>query len=131
MSILGIDYGIRKAGLAIFDEKVGIAQPIEVIHPHQIIDWLNRNKGKYLIDKVVIGLPGNAMDKSVYELGEKITTQHSLPVSYFDETLTTQEAQSTLRSMQANRSKVKKMEDAVASALMLQSYYTIAKTTVL
>lgn len=122
MSILGIDYGLRKVGLAVVDESVGIAQPIEVIHPNQVIDWLNRCKAKYSITSVVIGLPGNAMDKSARGLGEDIKLRYSLPVSYFDETLTTHDAQSALRDISANRNKVKKMEDAVASALMLQSY---------
>ena len=120
--ILGIDYGLRKVGLAVVETESKLAEPITVIHPAEVIAWIRKNRAKYSIDRIVIGLAGGKLDQVIRAFGRNIETKFSTPVHYFDETLSTQDAQANLRNNFASRKKRKKVEDAVAAAVMLQSY---------
>lgn len=122
MIILGIDYGLKKVGLAIADTQVGLAEPIVVIPPNEVIYWINKNLPHYHFDQVVLGLTQGGLDKHTRALARDIRESCGLPVKYVDETLSTQDAHLRLKNNRAGRTKIRKIEDAVASAIMLQSY---------
>lgn len=122
MMLLGLDYGLRKVGLAVVDTESKLAEPITVVQPNEVIGWIRQNHFKYPIDEVVIGLTNNVFDKTIRTFADQIKTELDLPVSFSDETLSTQDAQGLLRATDTSRKKIKKLEDAVAAAIMLQSY---------
>lgn len=122
MTILGIDYGLKKVGLAVVDTVNNLTEPIAVISPNEVIDWIRKNRFTYPIASVIIGVTGGKLDKHIRAFGHQIETSLALSITYFDETLSTQDAQAGLRLIRAGRKKVKGKEDAVAAAIMLQSY---------
>jgi putative Holliday junction resolvase len=122
MKVLGIDYGRKKVGVALGDSEIQMAEPLAVwskpeVSP-KILDLIPKNK----IGKIIIGLPSGRLDNEIKEFGQKLQRQTGLPVEFFDETLTTQDAQKLLIKSQKKRKFRQEMEDAYAAALMLESY---------
>ncbi len=104
MRIMGLDYGAKTVGVAISDEMLLTAQPIETIRrerPAKLRQTLARIESlmkDYDIDKVVIGLPkklnneeGDRCEKT-REFGEMVERRSGLEVIYQDERLTTVQA---------------------------------------
>lgn len=122
MSILGIDYGKKKIGLALSEGS--LAMPYKVLRVlsrqdavRKITD-MARGEG---IDKIVIGVSGQKKQEEREIIGE-LKAVLAIPIETWDETLTTQEAQNLAIKAGIPRKKRKRMEDAFAAALMLQSY---------
>ncbi|PIQ70399.1 Holliday junction resolvase RuvX [Candidatus Shapirobacteria bacterium CG03_land_8_20_14_0_80_40_19] len=116
MKILGIDYGRKKIGLAIGDTTIKLAEPLPA---GRRIPEIIRDNG---IKKIVIGIPSGRMDEEIKKFGDRIGKETKLPVDYFDETLTTQDAQKILIASGGKRKKRRQKEDAIAAAIMLESY---------
>ena len=55
--ILAIDYGAKRTGLAVTDMLGIIASPLDVVHSHELEDYLTKYFQKEEVDKVVIGEP--------------------------------------------------------------------------
>src|SRR5512146_3038851 len=82
---------------------------------------------------IIVGLPIN-MDgsegpaaKAARELGAQIAQVTGLPVDFSDERLTSHAAEVALGPMELTRKKKKGRTDAVAAALLLQSYLSERK----
>lgn len=123
MNILGIDYGRKKIGLALASSK--LAMPLAII---KFVGWpklvqrLTEITSQEKISKIVIGLSEAEMAKETNLFGEKLQKEISLPVEYFDETLSTYEAQRLAKEAGMKRKKRNSLEDAFAATVMLQSY---------
>ena len=134
MKILGIDYGRKKIGIAVGDTVLKLAEPLQVLasskFPERISSKFNGTGAVQIsklikenaIEKIVIGVPGGKMDEEIKKFGEELKKETDLPVEYFDETLSTQDAQRVLIESGGSRKKRKEKEDAVAAAIMLQWY---------
>lgn len=127
MKILGIDYGRAKAGLALGDSITKLTEPFSVIATPNLKNVISKIINENEIEKIVIGLASGSMDTETKEFGSELEAMSSLPVEYFDETLTTQEAQSLLLQGGGRRINRKQKEDAVAAAIMLQYYLEAGK----
>lgn len=123
MIILGIDYGLRKAGLAL---AVGpLAEPLRVIRAKtrsELIEKIKDVVSAEEAEKVVVGVSEGEMASESKMFASELSQAINIPVELQDETLSTHEAQT--RSMEAGikRSKRKAMEDAFAAAIILQNY---------
>lgn len=124
MKILGIDYGRKKMGVAVAESDEKLVQPIGIVANDQF-SMTNFQKiiNDQNIKKIVIGVPGGLVDNEIRNFGKKLEEEIRLPVKYFDETLTTQDAQEVLIESGGKRKKRKEKEDAIAAALMLQYYF--------
>jgi putative Holliday junction resolvase len=140
--IIGIDYGLRRIGLAIADSTLQIASPWKVIigknDPEMdakiVFDEILKSGEK--IKQVVVGLPKNMDDsegiqsKLTREFGRALEKISSFPVDYQDERLSSFAAQdkfaslskNSFRSSRSEKNKKKKPLDAVAAAIILESY---------
>jgi len=124
MKILGIDFGQRKIGLAITEGF--LAQPLGIVSISNIKNkqsLLLRNKilnicQRQEIEKIVVGLPEGRLATEVKKFASQLGKLTDLPVEFQDETLTSQEAVAKMREI----GKKLKDEDAIAAALILQSY---------
>lgn len=121
MKILGIDFGERRIGLAITEGE--IAQPLRV----EIKNEKSNIKIKELcekenIEKIVIGISEGRIAEITKRFGYVLQQITNLPVEFFDETLTTQEAIRKMVESGTSREKRKKFQDAVSAALILQGY---------
>ncbi len=120
MIILGIDYGEKKTGLAIADH--GIVEPLLVLKTEELLNWISSQVKEANFEKIVIGLPGGDLDKKIKVLGADLEKTIGLPVEFYDETLTTLDAQKILSKIKRSKIYRKTKEDAVAAAVILESY---------
>lgn len=134
--ILGIDFGEKRLGLAISDASRMLATPLAVYERKDLksdLEFLSDLISQYQIAEIVLGLPLN-MDGSLGEKAQQVLEfkglleEHvKLPVSTFDERLTTAEAERVLLEANLSRRKRKTTRDALAAVLILQGY--LQKTT--
>ncbi|MCL5091100.1 MAG: Holliday junction resolvase RuvX [Patescibacteria group bacterium] len=122
MKILGIDYGRAKVGLAVADIETKLATPLTVVSLSNLNKQLPSIVKEHHIGKIVIGIPGGKIEKEIREFGRNLQKEISLSVEFFDETLTTQEAQKVLISSGKKRKARREMEDAFAAAIMLELF---------
>ena len=129
--VLALDFGEKRIGVAASDPLGATAQPITVIERKSLVEdivrigELARNRGS---DIIVVGLPLN-MDGSVgpqarrvKRFAGRLERELGLTVTVWDERLTTVEAERLLISADESRAARRKVRDAVAAALILESY---------
>ena len=131
MIILSVDYGDKRTGIAVCDKLEMLASPVCVI-----TEWNKEALAKKIVDVaiekkaelIVIGLPKN-MDGSkgfradaCEELGEAIKSITEIPVTFWDERLTTVSAHRILSDNNIRGKKRKNVVDAVAADIILQDY---------
>lgn len=127
MVYLAIDYGLRKLGLA-WGESKGVVEPIGVVkvdNKDAFWDKIVRLAGKYRVGRIVVGLPEGKIKGKVKNFGKELEKKTDIPVIFVEETLTTKEAIATMRMMGKSWKKIKSREDAVAAALILESYLAV------
>lgn len=121
MKILGIDYGERRIGLAITEGV--IAQPLGVERKTQSVKRkIKELCEKEKIDKIIIGISEGRMAEETRQFGRNLQKITNLPIEFFDETLTTQQAIKSMVESGTSRKKRKQFQDAVSAALILQGY---------
>lgn len=123
MSILGLDYGRSRIGIALADGP--LAQPLRVIRAtdkqkltKEIARLIDQNK----VTQIVIGVSEGAMGRESEEFAGYLKETFSLPVDLVDETLTSVEAQKKMIAGGKRKKARKDSLDAVAAALILQSW---------
>lgn len=124
MIILGIDHGKRKIGIAL-SERESLARPemvLKVFSEKDAVEKVARQIEKIKPDEVVVGLSEGIMKKIQKNFCLKLQGATSVPIKFWDETLSTYDAQVLAREAGMSKTKRKKREDAFAAAIMLQSY---------
>lgn len=131
---MGLDYGEKTVGVAVSDELLLTAQPLETIwrersaklrKTYQRIEELIREKE---VEKIVIGLPlnmngteGERVEKT-REFQEALAKRTGVETVFQDERLTTREADEILEETGVARSRRKSVIDKMAAAIILQAY---------
>ena len=126
MNILGIDFGLSKVGVAIATSK--IAEPSIVIHYKDqklMIEQIKRMCVLEKIEKIVVGISEGEMEKKTKDFIKELKTEIIIPITPFDETLSTLDAQRMGIEAHMKKGKRRRMEDAMAAAVMLQNYIDI------
>jgi putative Holliday junction resolvase len=125
MRYLGIDFGLRKLGLALGDDETRLATPAEVIQNDDRLlvrlAELVRDEG---IESVVVGVPlptgdhhsGEQLQKTRAFI-EDLKRVVNVPVHEVDEKYTSSESRRMQKEMGSGVP-----EDALAAMLILQSY---------
>ena len=131
MRILALDHGTVRIGVALSDELRMIASPLEFIPAEPIAEVLVKLRNlirEKEVELIVIGMPRN-MDGSYGPAAEKVrefTTALkdaiTIPIKLWDERLTSAQANKLLISGGVRRDKRKEKVDAMAAAIILQSY---------
>ena len=129
--ILGIDYGIKRTGIAISDPLGIIASPLETVDTVNLIDYLLRLIENEKISDLVIGLPLNSKNK-LFDIEKEIKKfilkiKLKLPelnIERIDERFTSKIARNYINiyteKQKTRRNKVNL--DKVSASLILQSY---------
>ncbi len=127
---LGLDIGDKRIGVALSDALGILASPLNIIErkdEEEDIEAIITIVDQHQVKKIIAGLP-RSMDGSLGTQAEKVEAfvqklrnRTEVPVEFRDERLTTVSAK---RLMQANtkKTKIKARDDAVAAAIILQSY---------
>lgn len=129
MRILAIDWGEARVGLAMTDEMGIIASPYDVLPVSaDVYDNIGDLVAEKSVGKIIVGLPvtlsggeGEAAE-AARSFAETLAELVDVPVDLFDERLTTRAAKRAMREGGAGRRKIKDKADAVAAALLLETY---------
>ena len=127
--LLGIDPGNRNIGIAICDENQNVATPLKIIKKSkfesfakQINEIINENE----IKGIVVGNPVN-MDgsfgkssQSVYDFSKNLSKNVTVPITLWDERLSSEGAFKITRELGINSSNRVKKLDKNAAAFILQ-----------
>lgn len=121
MKILGIDWGERRVGLAITEGEIPRPFGVEfkIYNLKFKIKELCEKEG---IEKIVVGISEGKSAQRAREFGQELEKITGLPVEFFDETLTSQEAIRKMVEAGTSKKKRKEFQDAVSAALILQGY---------
>jgi len=128
MRILGLDVGSRRIGVAV-SEVADVVVPVCVINrsPREMeqIAAMVRERD---IELVVVGLPTGRngeigpQARAVLEFVEALRSVLKIPVETWDESFTTAEAEELLIEADLSRAKRRRVLDAAAAVILLQSY---------
>jgi putative Holliday junction resolvase len=101
----------------------GWPKPLDVFRKDQrLFCRLKKLIGQYEVAGIVVGLPEGELVGEVKRFGRKLRQQLKQPVWFVSESLTSQEAIGKMIQAGKPRQFRAKMEDAVAAALILQTY---------
>lgn len=131
MSVLALDVGTKRIGVAVADPGGTFALPVTVIERTNVRDDLARISEliqEYAVDELVVGDPvrlsgerGIAAEK-IDRFVEQLAKVYSGKIVRVDERMTTAQATKTLIGADMRRAKRKTVVDKVAAALILETY---------
>ena len=131
---MGLDFGSKTVGVAISDPLLITAQGIEIIRRkeenklRQTLARIEELIVEYQVEEIVLGLPKNmnategVRVELTNEFREKLERRTGLPVTMWDERLTTVAADKTMMEAGIRREKRKEYVDMIAATLILQGY---------
>jgi putative holliday junction resolvase len=125
-SILGIDLGARRIGIAVSDSGV-LATPHSVMRNEgDIVEKVARLATELDAELLVVGIPrrthASANDVKYRHFADALRQKTCKPVVLWDESLSTVEAAERLRASGRSRREAQKDIDMHAAAVILQSY---------
>ncbi len=132
--ILAIDYGEKHFGIAVSDSKGIIASPLEVISItknknrdiiiEEILELATENGAK----SILVGIPQaftKAQDETVRKVRnfiKSLSRKTKLPITPYDESFSTTQAQNVLISSGQNTKSTRGKIDKIAATVFLQEY---------
>ena len=134
MRIIGLDFGTKTVGVAVSDPLMLTAQGIEIIRRKEE-NKLRRTLARieelieeYQAEEIVLGFPKNMNDSlgdraiQTREFAEKLERRTGLPVTLWDERLSTVAADKAMIEAGMRREERKEHVDKVAAVWILQGY---------
>lgn len=131
MRTMGIDYGDKRVGIALSDPLGITAQgygTLENTGGKKLFEQIVTVVKEKQVSQIVVGLPKN-MDNSqgfrseaTHAFVERLKTYTDVPVTLWDERLTTVEAHGYLNEMDVRGKRRKAVVDTVAACLILENY---------
>lgn len=129
--ILGLDYGSRRIGVAVSDPLGLTAQPLPALPregDRKDIAAIGRIAAGMEVTDVVVGLPlllnGDEGPQAARAraFGERLSAELSLPVTMWDERLTTVQSERHLVESGVRRERRKEIRDSLSAMFLLQSF---------
>ncbi len=134
MRIMGLDFGSKTVGVAVSDSLGITAQGVEIIRRKED-NKLRRTYARieqlvleYRVEEIVLGLPKNMnategeRAQLTREFKDGLERRTGLPVTLWDERLTTVAADKTMMEAGIRREHRKDYVDMIAASLILQGY---------
>ena len=131
MRIMALDVGSRTIGIACSDALLMTAQGIETIRRTSLENDFKRLSdliSEYEVHELVVGMPKNMNGtkgdraEKTEEFVEKMKAVIDLPVTFWDERLSTVMAERQLIAADVSRKKRKGVIDKMAAVVILQGY---------
>jgi putative Holliday junction resolvase len=131
MRAMGLDVGTKTIGVALSDELYLTAQALVTLSRAGMkrdLAELERLAKEHEVNHWVVGLPLNMNGtegdraKDSRKLGDALKDVTTLPVDYWDERLSTVEAERILLQADVSRKKRKLVIDKLAAAVILQGW---------
>jgi putative Holliday junction resolvase len=131
MRVLGIDFGDKSIGLAVSDPLRITAQALDsyrVKSKQEDAQYFKDLVKQYDIKEIVVGLPlmmdgskGHRVQKT-QEFVDWLADCLGLPITFWDERLTTKQALQILRQHKAKPKERKKAKDQISAVIILSDY---------
>ena len=130
-TLLGFDYGPRKIGVAVGQTVTASASPLATLRGrNDKPDWTGIEAliREWRPSALVVGLPFQMDDQEVpwsaqvHRFARQLTGRFGLPVHLVDERLTSWQARDELKSRPGPRLTDHRVQDAVAAALILETW---------
>lgn len=136
MRWMALDHGTKKIGIAFSDEMEIITSPFDIWHNDGVatIAQLANLALQEAVESIVVGLPlhkdGNHSSTAqlAIDFGNLLKEQTKLPLVFWNEHLTSKEAQCIIAQ---HKQKVKNKKigiDAIAAAILLQDFLEVRKS---
>ena len=134
MRIMGLDFGGMTCGVAVSDELLITAQPVDTIRRRhenklrQTLAAIGEYCERYDVSRIVVGLPlrldGTDSERTVAcrEFAESVSRRTGRETVLWDERLTTVQAHRVLDEAGLSHEEKGQVVDKVAAAIILQSY---------
>ena len=128
---VGIDYGVKRTGIAITDSLKIIASGLTTIETKKLLIFISELTQKEDIDFFVIGYPVNLQNKKndiikdIDIIIDKLKTKYpSVPIHKIDERYTSKIAKNTLinSGIKKMKRRNKKIIDQISATIILQDY---------
>ena len=128
---VGIDYGVKRTGIAITDSLKIIASGLTTIETKKLLFFISELTQKEDIDFFVIGYPVNLQNKKndiikdIDIIIDKLKTKYpSVPIHKIDERYTSKIAKNTLinSGIKKMKRRNKKIIDQISATIILQDY---------
>ena len=133
--VMAFDYGLRRIGVAVGQELLATAQPLQMLPARDgIPDWavIARLLAEWQPQLLVVGLPLN-MDGSESDMcararkfANRLNGRFNLPVTLMDERLTSYEAKGEVLAQGGSRDFGRHGVDDRAAVLILESWFAEA-----
>ena len=130
-TLIGFDFGSRRIGVAVGETSTRIASPLGAIEAEANdarFEAIGRIVDEWRPAGFVVGRPPRHPDGSEHEVarlaekfGRRLEARYKVPVLYVDETLTSAEAEASLKRTRT-RAGAKSDVDAMAATLILQGF---------
>jgi len=128
--IIALDFGLKRTGIAITDEKQIIASPLTTVDSPQLMDFLKMLVLKEKIELIVLGFPlrldgsDSHITENIRILKEVLEKElHPIQVVFQDERYSSASAMETIHLMgKTKHKKDKKLVDRVAATIILSEY---------
>ena len=129
--LLAIDYGRKRAGIAVSDTLQIIANGLTTVPSHTIINFLKEYVAREPVELIIIGLPRQMnyeesesmqyIKPFVKKLQKEIP---NIPVEYFDERFTSRMALQTMidGGVKKKQRQNKALVDEISATIILQGY---------
>jgi putative holliday junction resolvase len=131
MKLLGVDYGRRRIGMAITDERGEFIKGLPTLDREKVKDLFLAFEAiivRHQPGRLIIGLPldidghDTVMSLEVRAFAGKLQTLSSLPVSFVDESLTSVRAAEIMRFKKKKERRDKRTVDRIAACLILEAF---------
>jgi putative Holliday junction resolvase len=125
-TLVGIDHGMKKIGLASYNRAINVPLPIKIIDTN--LDTLAKELRELNADGIVIGLPLNMQSeetdstKRVKKFAEKLALKTTAPITFFDERMSTKMANTLLQEAGMKRNARNNVDDMLAAHIILDSF---------
>lgn len=129
--LLGIDYGVKKIGLAETDELQIISAPLDTVETKNIWEYLDKFLAQFKIEKFIVGLPTysdgshSETTKKVLKFSKELSKKYpSIPLIHVDESYSSQRAFQTILDSKVSKKKRrdKTLVDKISASIILQTY---------
>ena len=126
--IAALDFGLKRIGMAISDPRKIVATPLpKILNDKKVVETLVQTLSSYHpIENIVLGLPllfnGKEGDMALFvrQFAEKLQPHFS--ILFWDERLTSAQAEKALKEASLSRKKRSLLIDSVSAMFILQSY---------
>lgn len=137
--IVAIDFGLKRIGLAISDDRGQIALPLKEVSAGKNFNDSARNVLKALaiygkeLQRIIVGDPlhlsgqPSEMSRYVAQFIAALSIETQIPIETIDERLSSRQAEKSLIELSYNRKKRSRLIDSTSALILLQTYLERSK----